>query len=369
MLRPVASSPQAEVRPPAQRRRARQSRTRQCSAAPPPIPSARLDPSRQRSASRSARVRASGRSTSAASTSDTDDFRVIPTPPGSRSTAADAFTRLAASSHGATCRSSVLPRDGVPAGRRHAPRSRRSCVPGTACGSTEPRATSTSAPRTPVLKVCGSRSASGIVLRAGGDLVDRADGRRHRRDGDHDPSASPSGRERSACARRSGRGAAEILCQFLMEARLPDLAGRRASASPLAASIGWAVHLHLSGFPISLPRGGRSPSASASPPRSGIFFDVPRVSAASRLDPDRSPPLRVESGARGCTGCAHQGHRVTLGQSLCTLDAAANRIRHWDTVSSRRCGVVDRSVDTCKCLPNIPVLLLRCLVAPVNGRI
>jgi hypothetical protein len=51
-----------------------------------------------------------------------------------------------------------------------------------------------------------------ILLAAGGDLLDRPDGRRHRRDGDHDHLGDRAERAKSACARRSARGAARFSC-------------------------------------------------------------------------------------------------------------------------------------------------------------
>ena len=75
----------------------------------------------------------------------------------------------------------------------------------------------------------------------------------------------------------------EILWQFLIEAVVPDL-GRRRARHRLRQR-----HRPASstGCPASRSRcrGGRSPSASASPPGVGIFFGLFPAIKASRLDP------------------------------------------------------------------------------------
>ena len=118
------------------------------------------------------------------------------------------------------------------------------------------------------------------LLRAYRDLVDRADGRRDRRDGDH----VDLGDRADARDRRAGAGArrAEILFQFLVEAAVLTSAGGLIGVA-LGAAIGWGVHL-ASGFPVSMPWWsfaiGIGFSAAV-----GLFFGMYPAFKASRLDP------------------------------------------------------------------------------------
>ena len=120
------------------------------------------------------------------------------------------------------------------------------------------------------------------VLRAGRHLVDRADGRRHRRDGDHvDLGHRADARDRRAQGAR--RPARRDPVSVPDGGGVPHLARRPARHRCSAAGIGWAVHL-VSGFPISLPWWsfaiGLGFSASV-----GIFFGMYPAFKASRLDP------------------------------------------------------------------------------------
>ena len=124
--------------------------------------------------------------------------------------------------------------------------------------------------------------SQGDVLRAGRDLVDRADGRRHRRDGDHvDLGDRADARDRRAQgARRAPRRNPVSVPDG---GGVPDLARRRARhRARRAASAG-----PCTSSPASRSRcpGGRSRSASASRRRSASSSACIRPFKASRLDP------------------------------------------------------------------------------------
>ncbi len=113
------------------------------------------------------------------------------------------------------------------------------------------------------------------------DLVDRADGRRHRRDGDHDHLGHRAdARDRRAQA--IGARRREILVQFLIEAAVLTSVGGILGVL-MGSAIGLLVNL-ISGFPVSLPWWsfalGLGFSASI-----GIFFGMLPAWRASRLDP------------------------------------------------------------------------------------
>ena len=121
------------------------------------------------------------------------------------------------------------------------------------------------------------------VLRADRDLVDRADGRRHRRDGDHvDLGDRADARDRRPQGAR--RAARRDPVPVPDGGGVPHLGRRRCSASRSAAAIGWAVHL-VSGLPDLAALVVVRASASASPPSVGIFFGMYPAVKASRLDP------------------------------------------------------------------------------------
>ena len=122
----------------------------------------------------------------------------------------------------------------------------------------------------------------GHISRAGRDLLDRAHGRRHRRDGDHDDlghRADARDRRAQGARRPPPRDPVAVPDRggipHLVRRRPRHPAGQRRSASP----IHW-----LSGFPVSLPWWsfalGIGFSASV-----GIFFGLFPAIKASRLDP------------------------------------------------------------------------------------
>ena len=126
------------------------------------------------------------------------------------------------------------------------------------------------------------RISQGTFFALDRDLVDRADGRRHRRDGDHvDLGHRAHARDRRPQGAR--RAARRDPVPVPDGSGVPHLARRPASASRSARGIGWAVHF-ASGFPISLPWWsfaiGLGFSASV-----GIFFGMYPAFKASRLDP------------------------------------------------------------------------------------
>ena len=121
----------------------------------------------------------------------------------------------------------------------------------------------------------------GHVPRARRHQLDRADGRRHRRDGDHDDFGHRAhARDRRAQGPR--RAAPRDPVAVPDRGRVPDL-GRRAHRIICGSGIGLLVHW-LSGFPVSLPWWsfalGIGFSASV-----GIFFGLFPAIKASRLDP------------------------------------------------------------------------------------
>ena len=177
----------------------------------------------------------------------------------------------------------------------------------------------------------------GDVLRAGRDLVDRADGRRHRRDGDHvDLGDRADARDRRAQgARRAARGDPVPVPDG---GGVPHLARRRARHRCSAARIGWAVHL-VSGFPISLPWW----SFAHRPRLLGVGRHLLRhVSRVQGLAPrsDRSAALRIDAtGARTPRPprtCARDVSAVAcvciaMPTSLAALRCTANMMRRWTT--------------------------------------
>ena len=111
--------------------------------------------------------------------------------------------------------------------------------------------------------------------------LDRADGRRHRRDGDHDDFGHGATRE-IGVRKALGARRREILWQFLIEAAFLTSVGGLIGII-CGSGIGLVVHW-ASGFPVSLPWWsfaiGIGFSASV-----GIFFGLFPAIKASRLDP------------------------------------------------------------------------------------
>ena len=174
----------------------------------------------------------------------------------------------------------LVPREGVEPGGRDRRRRARDAHPARPASSTS-RTTSTSLTQDAVLEALGS-DQPGHVPRAGRDLVDRADGRRHRRDGDHvDLGDRADARDRRPQgARRAPRRDPVSVPDG---GGVPHLARRRARhRCSAAASAGPSTS--CPGFPISLPWWsfaiGLGFSASV-----GIFFGMYPAFKASRLDP------------------------------------------------------------------------------------
>ena len=118
----------------------------------------------------------------------------------------------------------------------------------------------------------------GHVLRAGRHLVDRADGRRHRRDGDHvDLGHRTDARDRRAQGARRAAGGDPVSVPD--GGGVPDVGRRRHRHRRSApASAGPCTSSPASRFRC---RGGRSPSASASRPRS--------ASSSACIPPSKRP--------------------------------------------------------------------------------
>ena len=96
----------------------------------------------------------------------------------------------------------------------------------------------------------------------------------------------------------------EILWQFLLEAVFLTSAGGLLGIL-IGSGIGLGVHW-LTGFPVSLPWWsfaiGIGFSAGV-----GVFFGMVPAIRASRLDPDRSAPIRVASTAHAAPACRRPG--------------------------------------------------------------
>ena len=210
-----------------------------------------------------------------------DDFVVIPYTAYQRGLRAERRARRRA--HAASCcrsRLPLVPREGVDAGGGDRRRRARDAHPPRPAGSTS-RTTSTSLTQDAILKLWDQIS-QGDVLRAGRHLVDRADGRRHRRDGDHvDLGHRADARDRRPQgARRPARRDPLSVpdgggVPHLARRRARHRARQRASAGPSTSS-----RASRSRCP-----GGRSPSASASRPRSASSSACIPPFKASRLDP------------------------------------------------------------------------------------
>ena len=132
---------------------------------------------------------------------------------------------------------------------------------------------------------------SGDVLRAGGDLVDCVDGRRHWRDG---VIASISVTERTREIRRApraGRAPARGLFQFLTEAAVLTSVGGICSAFFWAAGSGWLCHF-LTGFPVSLPMWSFALGIGFSATVGIVFGMYPAIRARAPRS-DRSAAIRI----------------------------------------------------------------------------